>query len=81
MAEFARKYDLLEVMSAKFAWEIRGEHDMIIQTGMRTDIPAFYSEWLVNRIEEASTEWDIKRPLIKSANTQKIVMAIEVKMT
>lgn len=25
---------------------------MIIQTGMRTDIPAFYSEWLLNRIEE-----------------------------
>ena len=26
---------------------------MIIQTGMRTDIPAFYSEWLVNRIKES----------------------------
>lgn len=25
---------------------------MIIQTGMRTDIPAFYSEWFVNRIRE-----------------------------
>lgn len=25
---------------------------MIIQTGMRTDIPAFYSEWLINRIME-----------------------------
>ena len=25
---------------------------MIIQTGMRTDIPAFYSKWLVNRIKE-----------------------------
>lgn len=25
---------------------------MIINTGMRTDIPAFYSEWLLNRIEE-----------------------------
>lgn len=25
---------------------------MIIQTGMRTDIPAFYSEWLINRIRE-----------------------------
>ena len=25
---------------------------MIIQTGMRTDIPAFYSEWLTNRIKE-----------------------------
>ena len=25
---------------------------MIIQTGMRTDIPAFYSEWLMNRIRE-----------------------------
>ena len=24
---------------------------MIIQTGMRTDIPAFYSQWLLNRIE------------------------------
>lgn len=25
---------------------------MIIQTGMRTDIPAFYSQWLCNRIKE-----------------------------
>ena len=25
---------------------------MIIQTGMRTDIPAFYSNWLINRIKE-----------------------------
>lgn len=25
---------------------------MIIQTGMRTDIPAFYHKWLINRIEE-----------------------------
>lgn len=25
---------------------------MIINTGMRTDIPAFYSKWLINRIEE-----------------------------
>lgn len=25
---------------------------MIIQAGMRTDIPAFYSEWFVNRIKE-----------------------------
>ena len=25
---------------------------MIIQTGMRTDIPAFYHEWLLNRIND-----------------------------
>ena len=25
---------------------------MIIQTGMRTDIPAFYSKWFLNRIKE-----------------------------
>ena len=25
---------------------------MIINTGMRTDIPAFYSKWLMNRIRE-----------------------------
>ena len=25
---------------------------MIINTGMRTDIPAFYYEWLINRIKE-----------------------------
>ena len=25
---------------------------MIIQTGMRTDIPAFYSQWLLNRLKE-----------------------------
>lgn len=29
-----------------------GESRMIIQTGMRTDIPAFYSKWLLNRIKE-----------------------------
>ena len=27
-----------------------GEH-MIINTGQRTDIPAFYSEWFVNRLK------------------------------
>jgi len=25
---------------------------MILQTGMRTDIPAFYSEWFINRVKE-----------------------------
>ena len=25
---------------------------MIVQTGMRTDIPAFYSKWFLNRIKE-----------------------------
>ena len=25
---------------------------MILQTGMRTDIPAFYSKWFINRIKE-----------------------------
>ncbi|MBQ7167876.1 MAG: DUF1848 family protein, partial [Treponema sp.] len=25
---------------------------MIIQTGQRTDIPAFYSQWLLNRLKE-----------------------------
>lgn len=28
---------------------------MIINTGMRTDIPAFCHEWLINRIEEDFT--------------------------
>ncbi len=28
----------------------QGELNMIINTGMRTDIPAFYSQWLMNRI-------------------------------
>ena len=36
-------YMAMELLHAKL---------MIIQTGMRTDIPAFYSEWLVNRIKE-----------------------------
>ena len=27
---------------------------MIIQTGMRTDIPAFYSRWLLNRLKEGT---------------------------
>ena len=30
----------------------KGEQPLIIQTGMRTDIPAFYAQWLVNRIKE-----------------------------
>ena len=30
----------------------RGDDKMIIQTGMRTDIPAFYSKWFLNRIKE-----------------------------
>ena len=25
---------------------------MILQTGMRTDIPAFYAEWFTNRIKD-----------------------------
>ena len=29
-----------------------GLSKMIIQTGMRTDIPAFYSKWLINRIRQ-----------------------------
>ena len=29
---------------------------MIIQTGMRTDIPSFYPEWLINRIKEVWEE-------------------------
>lgn len=29
-----------------------GEKDMIINTGSRTDIPAYYSEWFYNRIKE-----------------------------
>ena len=35
-----------------FAGRTFGDVAMIIQTGMRTDIPAFYSEWLMNRIQE-----------------------------
>ena len=30
----------------------RGGDALIIQTGLRTDIPAFYSEWFLNRIRE-----------------------------
>ena len=30
----------------------RGCDKMIMQTGMRTDIPAFYSKWFLNRIKE-----------------------------
>jgi hypothetical protein len=34
---------------------------MIIQTGMRTDIPAFYPEWLINRIRVAGKGADLYR--------------------
>ena len=26
---------------------------MIINTGIRTDIPAFYAKWFINRLEDA----------------------------
>ena len=32
--------------------EKKGGRDMIINTGQRTDIPAFYSEWFANRLRE-----------------------------
>ena len=31
---------------------MKGNVSMIIQTGMRTDIPAFYSDWFANRLRE-----------------------------
>lgn len=31
---------------------IRGEKDMILNTGSRTDIPAYYSDWFYNRVRE-----------------------------
>ena len=30
----------------------RSEGHMIINTGQRTDIPAFYAEWFANRLRE-----------------------------
>ena len=55
---------------------------MIIQTGMRTDIPAFYSEWLVNRIKEKYVlvcwEW-ILVLMIPAAICVNIVMPIRMR--
>ena len=31
---------------------IKGEIEMIISASRRTDIPAFYSDWFLNRIQE-----------------------------
>ena len=33
---------------------------MILQTGQRTDIPAFYGQWLINRINEGFV--DVRNP-------------------
>ena len=41
---------------------------MIIQTGMRTDIPAFYSEWLCNRIKEADVM--VRNPISAAAGNK-----------
>jgi len=30
----------------------RRQHNLIINTGQRTDIPAFYAEWFANRLKE-----------------------------
>lgn len=41
---------------------------MIINTGMRTDIPAFYSTWLLNRIKEGFVY--VRNPYYKSQVTK-----------
>ena len=41
---------------------------MIINTGMRTDIPAFYSKWLLNRIEEGYVY--VRNPYYKNQVTK-----------
>lgn len=41
---------------------------MIIQTGMRTDIPAFYSQWFLNRIKEGFVL--VRNPYNKSQVTR-----------
>ncbi len=41
---------------------------MIINTGMRTDIPAFYSKWLMNRIREGFVY--VRNPYYKSQVTK-----------
>lgn len=44
---------------------------MIINTGMRTDIPAFYSKWFLNRIKEGYVY--VRNPYNKSAVTKYIL--------
>lgn len=41
---------------------------MILQTGMRTDIPAFYSDWFINRIREGFVL--VRNPYNQSAVTK-----------
>lgn len=41
---------------------------MILQTGMRTDIPAFYSDWFINRIREGYVL--VRNPYNQSAVTK-----------
>ena len=41
---------------------------MIINTGMRTDIPAFYSTWLLNRIKEGYVY--VRNPYYKNQVTK-----------
>lgn len=41
---------------------------MILQTGMRTDIPAFYSKWFINRIKEGYVL--VRNPYNQSAVTK-----------
>lgn len=44
---------------------------MILQTGMRTDIPAFYSEWFMNRIKEGYV-------LVRNPYHQELVTRYEI---
>ncbi len=44
---------------------------MILQTGMRTDIPAFYSEWFMNRIKESYV-------LVRNPYHQELVTSYEI---
>lgn len=44
---------------------------MILQTGMRTDIPAFYAEWFINRIKEGYVM--VRNPYNPSSVTKYII--------
>lgn len=39
---------------------------MILQTGQRTDIPAFYGQWLINRVRQGFV--DVRNPYNSDAD-------------
>ena len=52
---------------------------MILQTGLRTDIPAFYTPWFLNRLTEEATGKQVIALPIEATALGNLKIQMEVK--